>query len=473
VVDGVIVLRLPAGPPGSYTIEAGAKIASKGKDKTEFDGANLWVESDLPRAVVWTGDPAGHAIEGRRFCVQASVPRRWWFWVPPGTTTFSIRAQRADRWMSQREDFGFTVFSPRGQRVTTLFGQPPKDTAEYRQEVERTIEVEPGAAGRFWCVEMRLGDSHNHSKMNLALVGVPPYVARSPEEWFDPTASVPAVPLYDSDPFIQASYEPKDEQRWPKLQHWSPCPALGDPDGIELRDGVLATLWNPENRPLRLGLGTYLPRAGLGKDVVLPQARVRLANAGGNLLDVRWPVPHWHGGNPPLKPRDLPATGSGTADLTVDGVERCWLFTYPATPLVLRGKAQEGSWSRFNLEIGTARHWFFLVPTGTKSFKVRAAAQHDTDVIDLEVNAPDRVQARIYARTGEVEVAVPAGLDGKIWHIRTDVGSASRLITVGAEPRYLGIYLTLDLQGIPGLLAPTWEQWFDPAAPATPWERKP
>ncbi|MCX7935803.1 MAG: hypothetical protein N3A66_11170, partial [Planctomycetota bacterium] len=64
-------------------------------------------------------------------------------------------------------------------------------------------------------------------------------------------------------------------------------------------------------------------------------------------------------------------------------------------------------------------------------------------------------------------------LDGKIWHLRADVGSASRLITEGPPSgRYLSIYLTLELKGVPGLLAPTWEQWFDPTAPCAPPEKK-
>lgn len=474
VVDGAVALTFPAGLPGTYTVEAGAVTASRDKPTTEFKGSNLWLETDLPRAVVWTGDPTGHAIEGRRFCVQPSMPRRWWFWVPPGTTSFTVRAQRADRWMSQREDFGFSVFTPRGQRITTLFGQPPRTGgAEYRQELARVVEVEPGADGRFWYIEMRLGDGHNHSKMNLSFEGVPPFVARSPEEWFDPVNGIPVVPVYDDDPFIQASYEPKDETRWPHLQHWVPCPALGDPDGIEMRGSLRAALWNPDDRPLRLGIGTYLPRTGMGKDSPLPQARVQLTSPAGSLVDEAWDVPHWHGGRTPLLPRPVPATGTAVAELAIDGIERCWLFTYPATPLVLRGKTQADGWHRFDLEIGTARNWYFRVPTGTRSFRVRIAAEHVEDIVDLEINAPDRVQARLYERAGEREVTVPAGLDGKIWHLRTDIGSASRLITVGDQPRYLGLYLTLELHGVPALLAPTWEQWFDPADPQLVWERTP
>jgi hypothetical protein len=106
-----------------------------------------------------------------------------------------------------------------------------------------------------------------------------------------------------------------------------------------------------------------------------------------------------------------------------------------------------------------------MVPGGTRAFRVRAQVADDTDAIVLEVNAPDRTQAMIYGRGGEQTVAVPDGLDGRIWHVRVDVGSATRMITAGPpDGRYLAIRLTLDLHGVPGLLAPTWEQWFDPSA---------
>jgi hypothetical protein len=41
----------------------------------------------------------------------------------------------------------------------------------------------------------------------------------------------------------------------------------------------------------------------------------------------------------------------------------------------------------------------------------------------------------------------------------------------GPDTRYLGLYLTLDLKGVPGYLAPTWEQWFDPERPVVSWNR--
>lgn len=87
--------------------------------------------------------------------------------------------------------------------------------------------------------------------------------------------------------------------------------------------------------------------------------------------------------------------------------------------------------------------------------------------MNLAVAAPDRTMAVIYANAGETTIPVPAGLDGKIWHLRPDTGSASRMITQEEPFRYQAMRLTIELRCVPGLLAPTWEQWFDPARDRT------
>ena len=470
-----IVVAVPAGAKGVYTLEYGVRANPKAKGGLEFaNSGNFWVEATLDHLVVWTGDPQGHVVEGRRLIAQCSVPRRWWFWVPASVSTFTVRAQRGDRYMSQREDWGITIASPRGQRSEVLWGQPLKTSPrEYRQEMERVVEVEPGAGGRFWSLELRFGDAHNYSKPNVSLDGVPPYLARSPEEWFDPaTGAPPAVGAYDDTPYIQAAYEPKDEARWPHLQHWTPCPSLGDPDGVEVRGAGRFALWNPDDRELRFALCTYLPRTGMGKAAGdLPLADVVVTGADGKeVLRRQMPTPHYHGHGDP--PQPLPKLGTGVSTVSIGGVERWWAFTYPATPLAWLGEPAADAWARWTVEVGTARNWYFFVPRGTKTFSVRARAQHETDVLHLEVNSPDRTLALVYDRAGEKEITVPAGLDGKIWHVRLDVGSATRMVTEGgAENRYLGIYTTLELKGVPGILAPTWEQWFDPAKPQPPLAR--
>ena len=466
---------VPAGLKGAYLLEMNLPA------RHVFHGPDFWVESSLDRSVVFTGNPhepevVGNALAGRWLVVQCSVPRRWWFWVPPGTKSFTVRTQWIQNYQSQREDWGITIFSPRGQRVRSLWGDldydrgRPFDTPQSRTAAA-TVNVEPGAAGRFWCVELRFADSHNYSKISFSLDGVPPYVARSPEEWFDPMAAetVPRVPVYDDDAFMQSALDAPTKQAWPWLEHFSPCPALGDPDGAQVRGDAEFALWNPEDRPLKFRVGTYLPRdTADGKP---NQARVRITGADGHVVQDRAePILHIHGDDG--APAPIPATGKGVARVSISGAERWLAYTYPATPIVLLGRDAGDGWLRFNLEVGTARHWYFFVPRGTRSFAVRAVTQHETDRLLLEINAPDRTVEMIYGRKGEVKVAVPPGLDGKLWHLRADIGSGSVMSTDGGpESRYLGIYATLDLKGVPGLLSPTWEQWFDPARPVPAMQR--
>ncbi len=45
-------------------------------------------------------------------------------------------------------------------------------------------------------------------------------------------------------------------------------------------------------------------------------------------------------------------------------------------------------------------------------------------------------------------------------------GSATRIgAKNGPDCRYQELRLTVGLKGVPGGLAPTWEQWFDPSRP--------
>ena len=79
----------------------------------------------------------------------------------------------------------------------------------------------------------------------------------------------------------------------------------------------------------------------------------------------------------------------------------------------------------------------------------------------------------IYGNKGNQVIQVPEGLDGKIWHFRTDMGSGTKL-PISHDPqknRFPALYLTLETKGVPGYLAPTWEQWFDPEKPEAPLDR--
>ncbi len=525
-----LTLRL-TGPKGQVIVDGPQKVtksavtlkvkdAAKGVYKLHTKMQKVWFESSLPHAVVWTGDqgtnlhnfndPITDKETGKKrkrhyyerhgpLVFQAVVPRRWWFWVPKDVTKFTAEALR-DQWsMSQREDWGFFIISPRGQRIRALWGQPKHHShasGKYHQRQRVEVEVEPGAAGRFWCLEVSLGDSHHYSDINIAFDGIPPYLARSPEEWFDPrTGKVPEVTVYDDTPFIQAAplegvipfqglhHKAKDpnfawsaplkrmEQRWPHLEHFSPCPSLGDPEGIEILGDGRYAIWNPDGRDLRFRVGSYILRKGEhSKDPDM--AAVKIVGAGGKtVFDKKVPMHHIHDPRTSV-PTDTIRTGKGVALVAISGVERWLSFTYPATPLVLVGKG-DGAWKRFRFTACAPRNWYFFVPKGVKKLSVRFATDVKTDVLKMQVCAPDRTMALFYSERGRKTITVPDGLDGKIWYVRPSVGSATRLITIdGPNYRHQDIPLTLELKGVPGYLAPTWEQWFNPTHPVKPMARE-
>ncbi len=487
-----------------YTVTVEVKEAAKGVYRLYTDRFSVWYESSLPQAVIRAGDPGENVYGGGPYYDRrgpafwhAFAPRRWWFWVPAEVTTFTAEAMRDPNGMSQREDWGFFIISPRGQRIRALWGQPPNRShasGEYKQVQRTEVEVEPGAGGRFWCLKVGNGDSHHHSKINMAFTGIPPWLARSPEEWFDPdTGKAPTVPVYDETPFMQStplggigvglaqlhamikdpaitlSAEQRElQKRWPGLEHWSPCPSLGDPDGNQiLGDGTYA-LWNPEGRELQFHMGCYIPR--WGKDDKPELAAVTISGAdGATVLDREMPVLHIH--DPRNSTNATIRTGAGMARVSITGAERWMSFTHPAMPMVLIGEGNggkdEAGWKRFRFTASAPRNWYFFVPTGVRAFSVRFATDFPSDMLMMEVCAPDRTVALFYGGKGEQTIVVPDGLDGRIWYVRPSVGSATRIInTVGARARYPeDSPLTLDLKGVPGYLAPTWEQWFDPDDP--------
>ncbi|HEY5550530.1 MAG TPA: hypothetical protein VIK52_01475, partial [Opitutaceae bacterium] len=164
IVDSMVTLEVNEAAKGVYKLHT---IGSNGS------WANVWFESSLPQAVVWTGDPgtnlrnAEDTIADAKtrqqrdrlyyekhgpLAFQATVPRRWWFWVPADVTEFTCEALRDPWHMAQREDWGFFIISPRGQRIRALWGQPQNRShasREYLQRQKVEVEVEPGAGGRF------------------------------------------------------------------------------------------------------------------------------------------------------------------------------------------------------------------------------------------------------------------------------------------------------------------------------------
>ncbi len=241
-------------------------------------------------------------------------------------------------------------------------------------------------------------------------------------------------------------------------------PSLGDPDGVQVLGDAAFKLWNPEGRRLGIRIGTYLPRKWEGEaskaHVVVIGPRDK------EILDDRVAVKHIHGhGGLPTHILDF---GEGVATVHVSDAERWFAYTYPATPLVLVGEGTEQGHA-FHLTVGTTRQWYFYVPEGTERFEVRAECEAETDAVKMRVRAPDRTLDMIYGNAGRRTIEVPPGLDGKIWHVRMGVGSATRMITRKRKGgRYLDINLTLTLRGVPSYLAPSWEQWFNPTDPEMP-----
>jgi hypothetical protein len=447
--QGRVQLAVAAGRPGVYRIAV-----------TPAGSGMMWLESSLGQLVAgcgpWDGDPQATGIHERFYRnlnVHAMVPRRWYFHVPAGTKSFEV-ATRILPFQSHREDYGFFVMSPRGQRVAAFFGGrslrrdlPP--TGELRAQ---EIDVDEGCAGRFWSLWVVNGDSHAFSDLALLLRGVPACLAPTPEQWFDPaTGRAPPRPIYD-----EAPVRLREQPDQPSLDKylWTPATFLGDEDYNGWRGEQTLFLWNPDNRPLTLGIGAYIADEGarfpVRARITAPDGSVALEQEGR----------FGHGASHRL---DIPARGGGVyrADLAAD---RWFPWSEPATPIVIAGRPLPDG-ARFALDVGIARHWFFRVPAGTRSFTVAAAVQRPEHVLSLEVHAPDRLVEAVHVRGGagrQVQVVVPAGLDDRIWFLRTDIASSTRFPSGVGDPQQVRITVDLDLLGVPGYLSPTWEQWFDP-----------
>ncbi len=460
-VGGETRVWIPAGAPGVYRIDVDSN-----------NSLNYWsLRGSLPHAVVEVStdtlkpERGGHDRRFGGWSFNPFIPRRWYFHVPEGTERFRIVAIN-NKGRSHREDHGLTVYSPRGQRMAVLWGQAnpdelPQKIAEREFRLQQaTIIVEPGSAGRFWSIEIRMGDSHTYSDINLILDGVPPYLAQAPEWWFDPrTGERPKPLIYDESRFVQSDREGVADAI---VQHWTPCPSFGDPDGCELGTPSRVALHNPEGRDLKLVIGTYLPRgmfpddSGKLPEAELPHAAVTITSPNGShLLAESVPLHHLHHGD---RWETLLDGVKGTLLVEVRQTEHFWMYTYPATRGVLIGEELADGWGRFHLEAGSARDWYFHVPAGTTSFALHYRAHRESDVIDVEIHAPDRLVARHYGQMGQLDIEVPPGLGGLTWHIRLDLGGAT--LFQSQQPRFPAAMLDLQLKGVPFRLAPTYEQWF-------------
>lgn len=469
-----------AGPDGEEVLktsvethESGARVdipaAGKGVYTLHVSvhGLTYWcMTTTLPNAVATVS-------RERPFTTAPIVPRRWYFYVPEDTDYFTLRTW-GHKGRSQREDHGLTVRSPQGQRMGMLWDNPSPMVRDGeilwgrdRDDLEqvRHVVVEPGSDGRFWSLEVQMGDAHIWSNFPVALERVPPYIAPSPEQWFNPeTGETPSPKLYEDTAYVRKKLPDDGAERWPHFAHWMPgasggrkdwmaAPALGDNASNHLRPPTRFALANPEGRELTLHLCDYVPRDPSEENI----AEVRILDAEGELLETLQTNPLGHNS---IFEHDM--NFEGIRHIEVDNVERFWAFTYPGTPVVLEGTAVDNGWHRFRLESGARRHWHFRVPEGTSSFDVRMDTGNPGDIASVDVNAPDRTVARLYGVEQDATVPVPPGLDGKVWHFSVGVGSSTRYFPAGDKARNLVVNLNLDVRGIPAFLAPTWEQWFNP-----------
>ena len=93
----------------------------------------------------------------------------------------------------------------------------------------------------------------------------------------------------------------------------------------------------------------------------------------------------------------------------------------------------------------------------------------------MTVSVPDRDAFRSHVQKmyldSEFSKTWPAGLlDRRPDLLRAEMQLSAATYGVGAAVAnlYLDLSLTVEVKGVPGFFAPTWEQWFDPSNPQPP-----
>ncbi len=425
----------------------------------------MWFESSLEQMVLDCGDWEGRQGRQNTFDLHTvTVPRRWYFFVPEGVTDFQVGSTHGS---AHRQDSGLVVYTPRGQPVAAHFGSRPRAWGAAFGEhfnmtpawdfVERDpqmhvmeIETDPGSTGCFWSIWACGGDGHCYSPFQIVLNGVPTYLSSMPEQWFNPhTGRAAPVVLYD--------YHAGPAQRISET-FCAPCPLLGDTD-TGMRGGHAVYLHNSENRPFDFCAAGYIIADEEYLSVRFsangPQGE-ELAQSQGRFT---------HRSPPDPATINVPAAGPGLYKVEIDAA-RWFGWSEPVMPTVLAGRATADGGARFSLMLALGRYWFFGVPAGTREFSIGVDLSDVNHVLHVEVHGPDRLVQVLYAHGGapqRVGVPVPEGLDGKVWFLKLSVGSATRLLGQGAQNRRtVQIDPDIELHGVPGYIAPTWEQWFNP-----------
>ena len=455
-----------AGEEECATIEVEA--GQKGVFAARVEGLGyrlLWFECTLEQMVLDCGDWEQRQGRQETFDMHTvTVPRRWYFFVPEGVNEFQVGCTHGS---AHRQDSGMAVFTPRGQPVAAHYGSRPRANAgSFTDRYNMTpgwdidnqhppmhvmnIETDPGSTGRFWSLWLCGGDGHCYSPMQVMLNGVPTYLSSMPEQWFNPQTgnAAPAV-VYD--------FHIGPSQRTSET-FCAPCPLLGDTD-TGMRGKHTVYLHNPENRPFDFCASGYI----IPEDAHLT-AQFRASGPQGQELG-QDDGEFTHKSPPNPATISVPAVGAGVYRVEVEAA-RWYGWSEPTMPTVLAGTPTADGGARFSLMLALGRHWFFGVPAGTTEFRVRVELADSNHALQVEINAPDRIVQILYAQGGdphEVRVSVPNGLAGKVWFLKLSAGSSTRLLGQGAQNRRtVQVDPDIELLGVPGYLAPTWEQWFNP-----------
>ena len=427
----------------------------------------VWLECSLAQLVLDCGDWEQRSGRDETFDLYPiGMPRRWYFFVPEGVNQFRVSCAHGS---AHRQDSGMVVFTPRGQPVAATYGSRPRALgAAFSDKFNMTpgwdivnenppatvmhIETDPGSSGRFWSIWACGGDGHCWSPQQMLLDGVPTYLASAPEQWFNPQTGRPAhITTYD---FHIGPAQRTSETFCP------PCPLFGDTD-TGMRGRHVIHLNNPEGRSFDFCATGYL----IPEDRLFPVAFEATGPAAQELARASGEFTH----RSPPQPAGVavPAAGPGVYQVAIDA-DRWFGWSEPSMQAVLGGHPTAAGGTRFSLIVAMGRNWFFQVPAGTREFLVRVNLADPNHALSVEVNGPDRIVQGSYAYGGaprDIAVSVPAGLDGRIWFLRLSVASATRMLGQGADNRRSAqIDPDVELHGVPGYLAPTWEQWFDPAA---------
>ena len=459
--DDTVAIDVDAGQKGVFAVRA---VPMGRPGKTDWM-LNWWFECTLEQMVLDTGD--WEERQGREetfdmFVVTA--PRRWYFFVPEGAPDFQVASNHG---MAHRQDSGLVVCSPRGQPMAAHYGSRPRAQGRYFQgrynmtpvrELEdrepgkhvMQIETDPGTTGRFWSLWLCGGEGHCYSPFQVLLNGVPTYLSSMPEQWFNPQTGRPA-------PVVEYDYHIGPAQRTSET-FFAPAPILGDTD-TGMRGKHTVHLRNPENRPFDFRVSGYM----MPPDTYV-QTRMRATGPQGEELATAEGA-FGHKSPPSGVPISVPAVGPGVYRVEVDAA-RWFGWSEPVMPAVVAGIPTADGGFRFSLMLAIARHWFFGVPEGVTEFVVRVDLADPNHVLHVEVHAPDRIMQLLYAEGGEsreVHVSVPQGLANRVWFLKLAVGSSTRLLGQGADnPRTVQVDPDIQLFGVPGYVAPTWEQWFNP-----------